>query len=231
MGNESIKCITILFSTPLSHPMIPKFRGAIISHLEDELGESDVLFHNHIENSFRWSYPLIQYKSIDGKAAIVCLSEGLSKLVNLFSSLEKPVLIGKKAITLKVDSIVPQTIFLSPMASPASYRLSCWLPLNSENYRRFEGIESIKDKTVFLERILTGNILSMAKGLGIQIPFEISCTITDFTRSYLIESKDIKMNAYDISFNANILLPDYIGLGKHVSTGFGIIKRNNHNSI
>ena len=37
--------------------------------------------------------------------------------------------------------------------------------------------------------------------------------------------KDVKMTAYDLRFTCNVSLPNYIGLGKGVSHGFGTIRK------
>ena len=63
----------------------------------------------------------------------------------------------------------------------------------------------------------------MAKGLGTRIESRISCTITDLSEPELLESKSVKMMSFDLGFKANISLPQYIGLGKQVSTGHGMI--------
>ncbi|MFW5721489.1 MAG: CRISPR-associated endonuclease Cas6 [Bacteroidota bacterium] len=40
----------------------------------------------------------------------------------------------------------------------------------------------------------------------------------------VITYKDVKHQTFDVSFKTNIFLPEYIGLGKGVSIGFGTVK-------
>lgn len=225
MGNEELKCLTIVFRNRLHPDMIPKFRGAIIKRLEDEYGESDILFHNHDRDRFRWSYPLVQYKTINENAAIVCLNEAALGIGKLLSALDKPITIGRNRVFLEIDSIIPQGFTFAQQSEELTYSIKHWLPLNSINYRQFSTLERVGDKAIFLEKILTGNILSMAKGLDVHIPFELSCRISNLSHQRIVESKDVKMSAFDVGFKTNVLLPDYVGLGKHASTGFGIIKK------
>ncbi len=71
--NNFINTIVISFSNPLDNHQIPQFRGAI----NTALGENaNLFFHNHTEDGFRYSYPLVQYKRIRQKAAIVCIKDG-----------------------------------------------------------------------------------------------------------------------------------------------------------
>ena len=44
-----------------------------------------------------------------------------------------------------------------------------------------------------------------------------------FRAEELLESKSVKMMSFDLGFKVNISLPQYIGLGKQVSTGHGMI--------
>ena len=68
-------------------------------------------------------------------------------------------------------------------------------------------------------------MLSMGKGLGIHFDSEISCKITDIENTTLLRYKNVKMMAFDVEFKTNVSLPDYIGLGKGASTGFGMVAR------
>ena len=74
MGNF-VRTLVITFDTPIRHQEIPLFRGSILKSLGNQ---ADILCHNHTgEGSLRYSYPLIQYKQIRGKAALVCVEEGV----------------------------------------------------------------------------------------------------------------------------------------------------------
>ena len=73
-----IPYITIVFENHLMHRELPLFRGAIIS----KVPEKYVLFHNHLKGSFRFAYPLIQYKIIEGKAALFCIGDGTDEINN-----------------------------------------------------------------------------------------------------------------------------------------------------
>lgn len=67
---------TIIFNLRIQENELRLFRGAII-HLA---GLEEILFHNHIEDGYRYSYPLIQYKIIQGHAAIICLEKGIEEV-------------------------------------------------------------------------------------------------------------------------------------------------------
>ena len=81
-------------------------------------------------------------------------------------------------------------------------------------------------KTVsMLEQILIGNILSFAKTIDLFLEEEIDCKISKIDHYHFVECKGVRMRSFDADFTCNISLPDYIGLGKHASFGYGTIKK------
>lgn len=222
-----IRTLTIFYKNEIASHQIPQLRGAIIRSTKNE---DNTLFHNHIDNNFRQKYPLIQYKRLFKKAAIVCINQGCDEITKLISQEDLFVSLGSEQVELSIEKIVPQRMLIQTWNSIYSYRLQRWLPLNTENYEKYKSIEGIAERITFLEKILTANLLSFAKGVDIHIEKEISCTITEITEPYLITYKRTKLMAFDLHFNTNIFLPYYIGLGKSVSLGYGMVcPKQEHN--
>ena len=217
------KLLTILFSNSLRFNEIPLLRGGIIHMVERETGDVNLLFHNHMEESYRWRYPLVQYKQIDGKAAMVCIGEGIDAVQEFFSTEKRVWTLHGHKEELRIENVWMKPFSLEVTPAPLPYRIQRWLPLNTGNYLKYIQTDSLSERISLLESILSANILSMAKGLGTRIESRISCTITDLSEPELMESKSVKMMSFDLGFKANISLPQYIGLGKQVSTGHGMI--------
>lgn len=229
MQND-IKILIIRFKNEISLLEIPFFRGAILNALH---GEANLLFHNHIgESSFRYSYPLIQYKRIQGKASIVCLKEGTEVIGQFFSEGTFALNIGNRFVKMELESVLPRKCLIQTWNSMFKYRIRRWIPLNSENYQKYKVMESISEKISFLEGILVANLLSFSKGMGIYMEKEIQCKLTSLHDPFLIKNKGVKLMAFDIEFITNMSLPDYIGIGKNASIGYGIIThvRNEKNN-
>jgi hypothetical protein len=74
-------------------------------------------------------------------------------------------------------------------------------------------------------RILIGNIISFAKGVKWDIEKNISLKIQSIEKEGLLKFKKNQLLGISLKFEANVFLPNYIGLGKGVSHGFGIIKQ------
>ena len=213
-----IRTILIKFTTDIRQSEIPAFRGAVNSVLEKN---HSILFHNHTDDGLRYSYPLIQYKRIGGKAAIVCVGEGTEAIGEFFSKQNFPLLIGKRNVICEVDEIITKNHEIAITKELMPYRIRKWLPFNSENYENYMKSNGIVEKYQMLEKIMTGNILSMAKGLKITIEKPLCVKLEEIIDSYNVTFKGIKMMYFDLDFMANITIPDFVGLGKGVSHGFG----------
>lgn len=219
---ENINVLTVKFKNDIRQDQIPLLRGAIIHAMD----ETNILFHNHEEDGFRYLYPLIQYKRINGCAAIVCIGDGTVAIGDFFANCNLDVRLGDEEVeTLQVDRVDASKVLIQPWDDMFSYHLRKWLPLNSTNFVQFQQTEGVVERCAMLQRILTGNILSMAKGLGIHFDKEVKCVITNIDEQRMTNYKGTRMTSIDLVFSSNVSLPDYIGLGKGVSTGHGIVTK------
>ena len=72
-------------------------------------------------------------------------------------------------------------------------------------------------------------MLSFCKGTDVTIEDNISCVITNVLNEQTYTHKGVKKQGLDIEFKSNLSLPDFIGLGKGVSMGFGTIVKYEKN--
>ena len=98
------------------------------------------------------------------------------------------------------------------------------LALNEKNYEKYQCLGTQAKKIEQLEKILIGNIISMSKSLGYTVPAPIEANIIKIreTRTSL---KGTPMIGFLGTFSVNFEIPDYWGIGKSVSRGFGTVKR------
>jgi hypothetical protein len=216
------RVLTIRYDNQLKHSDIGKFRGAVISKLGQD---ADLEFHNHDGEGFVYTYPKIQYKRINNKAAIVCINQG-ADLVGKFLSVSPSIIrIGEIDTELILNQVKADLCLVQRWDDVFYYTLRKWLPFNSDNYREYLACEAVADRIALLERILTANVLSFAKGVGVFFDKEISCRILDLEEPVVTNYKGVKMMSFDIAFKSDVTIPDFVGLGKGVSIGFGMVKR------
>lgn len=216
-----IRTLTVLTDAEIQQKEVPLFRGAVLNSLGDQ---ANILFHNHLEdNKLRYSYPLIQYKRLGGKAAVICIEEAVDLIGQFLTEANGTLTIGEREIDWKTDRIIPARLLIQSWKQPFRYHISRWLPLNSKNYEIYKNIEGVVEQVSFLENILKGNLLSMLKGLKIHLEQELLVKITKLSDPYLLYNKGVKLMAFNADFNCNLTIPNNVGIGKNASIGFGIV--------
>ena len=220
---EKTKLLLVRFQNTLAYHQLEAFRGAIINSLQ----EKDILFHNHLsdEGGLRYAYPLIQYKRINNKAAILCFGIGTESIGKLFQHADFDLNLNGKHEKFSIDNISANNYLIQAWDARFQYSIRKWMALNQENYEKYIRLESMVEKTQFLEHILRGNILSFAKGLGIFIDKQVECVITQLSEPTVTRYKGVKLTMFDAEFATNVSIPDYAGLGKGVSIGQGVVVR------
>ena len=218
-GGQDVNVTTILTQMPISYNEIPFLRGAIIKIA----GASDELFHDHRGSGFRYSYPLIQYKIIDGNAAIIAVNDGIRVAKMILPFMNSRIQIGHRTSDFILEDITSSTTSVSVSSETHTYLASRWLPLNQDNYIIYNELDDMTQKINMLERLLIGNILSFAKGIGIFLNSTVYASIVDVKATRQFKYKNVMMLGFDIIFKTNVTLPSNIGLGKGVSLGFGTI--------
>ena len=202
---------------PVAEPA-SKLRGYIGNKFE----EYPILHHHIKEVGYLYTYPRIQYKVFDGIPYILGIEEGAKVLKEISGDLDELVLGGNE---YKVNQKVfyEQDVYAGMARGNRQYRfLSPWLALNPVNYRRYQGIKDWREKKKFLNGILIGNVLSMCKGLGIVVDRRLYAhSRIDETR---VEYKGVSVAGFLGEFKINFVIPDFFGLGKGVSQGFGAVK-------
>ncbi len=219
--HKKIRILQVVFDTEIFSYEIPAFRGAIIN----KVGKEHILFHNHTDNDgFRYKYPLIQYKVIGKKPAIVCIDYGVDEIHRLFENNDWSISISGRTFDLKIDKLNLNRFVMNVWDKYFKYNIKNWIALNQENYKKYLAIESLSEQTKFLETLLKANILSFAKGIEWEVPKPLDLYITDIQEIRTAKIKDQKVLGFNLDFKCNVFLPNYIGLGKSVSLGYGNVR-------
>ena len=224
-----IRILTIQTDADIQQKEVPLFRGAVINSLGNK---ANLLFHNHVDNDkFRYSYPLIQYKRIGGKAAVVCIEEGVDLIGQFLTGTNGILKLGEREVTCNTNKIQPARLLIQTWESPFNYHITRWLPLNAKNYQIYQATEGIVERVTLLEKILKANLLSMLKGIGIHLEQELLVKITQLSEPYVVYNKGIGMTAFNADFCSNLTIPNNIGIGKNASIGYGIVHLERNNNI
>ena len=216
-----VRTLTILTNADIHQKEVPLFRGAVLNCLGDR---ANLLFHNHIaDDKYRYSYPLIQYKRIGGKAAIVCIEEGVDIIGQFLTETDGIIKIGERELTCNTRQIQPARLLIQTWGETFRYHISRWLPLNAKNYQLYQNTEGLVERISLLENILKGNLLSMLKGFDIHLEHELIVKITNISDPYILYNKGVGLTAFNADFSCNLTIPNNVGVGKNASIGYGIV--------
>lgn len=186
--------------------------------------EHSPLLHNHWEDgNFRYRYPAVQYKVIDGAPMLVGVEEGAALLSQLFLKIKEINIDGKVyPVSAKNIEVSSHTVGFSDKLKTYQFQ-TLWMALNQANYHIYQQTKDAADRREMLNSILTGHILSFFRNMHIELkPAEkLLCQVDVHEKT--TRFKDNAMIVFSGKFIVNALLPDWIGIGKSSARGFGTI--------
>lgn len=219
---KKIRYLVIEFDNDLHPKEVPAFRGAIAS----KVGSEHVNFHHHLsEREFLYGYPVIQYKSIRRQAALVCVDFGVDEVHHFFQNKSWKVKIGDRQEVLEIKNLRMHQFVMQVWDKSFNYRIVNWLPFNDVNYQKFKQSDDWMQHQSLLESILTGNIISFAKGIKWDVDKQIQVRVDEIIKRKTIRIKGQTYLGLDVNFRSNVFLPNYIGLGKSPSKGYGMVRQ------
>jgi hypothetical protein len=221
---HKLRFLRVRFDGELAAHEVPAFRGA----MAQKAGLEHSLFHNHTSEGYRYGYPLIQYKRQGSHPLIVCLGQGVDEVHHFFQQRDWTLQIGLRTLDIKIDSLDLQTYTLQVWDRPLPYRLHNWLALDQASYADYQRENSLAGKLRLLETKLTGNLISLAKGIGWTLPPReerpVQCHITELGEVRPVQVKGTKLLGFNLQFSTNVFLPNDLGLGKSTSLGHGVVR-------
>lgn len=225
-----IRYLSIRYANELNSREIPFFRSAVIEKTKRKAS----LFHNHKDDKqYHYRYPLIQYKLAKDKASIICINEGTDDIHQLLQQRDMRLRIGKQVQDFKIEDLQLNYQTLTSGTAMQSYKIRNWMAFNQQHHQRFKELEGDQAaQTQLLADILRGNLLSFAKGIKWYVEDRIVVEIDRVYSSRIQPFKGNKVLTFDLLFRTNMALPNWIGLGKGVSVGFGVVfgvKKNRKN--
>jgi len=140
---KKIRVLQVVFEPEIEQNQVSAFRGAII----EKTGKDCVLFHNHIDDGFRYNYPLIQYKRIRKNPAIICVEKGVDEIHKFFENKSWMVNMNGKVTNLKIVKLNINQFNLNVWDKFFSYRIFNWLALNKKNADEYKSLEGLAEKS------------------------------------------------------------------------------------
>ncbi|MGH7597647.1 MAG: CRISPR-associated endonuclease Cas6 [bacterium] len=198
-----------------------QLRGAIATLYRDWS-----IMHQHHDRQFLYQHPLVQYKVINDTPMVVGLGIG----AELLAALEPPrqLVLNHAPVEFKDIRLVSE-IYEPDFSTPHRFHFATpWLALNEDNYKLYRIIESDEQVIAIsqlLQRILIGNILSFAKGLGLSILAKLQANIENWHAEPVRAKQEESglMLGFAASGEITFSAPPLWGFGKQSSRGNGVM--------
>lgn len=185
------------------------------------------LLHNHsTDNTFIYIFPRVQYHILNGYAMVIGIEEGVDAVKLIESSLHQLSLQKEVYKIIEKDGSESEINYGVVTGLQEYSFLTSWLALNEKNYEKYQKLGVWAKRKELLEKILVGNIISMSKSLGYTVPEPIKANIGNM-KEVQAKLKGTPMLGFLGTFSVNFSIPDYWGIGKSVSRGFGTIIKCN----
>ncbi|MDK2917656.1 MAG: hypothetical protein PWQ37_389 [Candidatus Petromonas sp.] len=193
----------------------PKIRG----FLSQKYSNLDIL-HNHDNQKYIYRYPLVQYKIIKKQPIIVAINEGIPSLLRIILETDYFDISGKIYKTYQYEIKTGEFDFgVSDILKTYKF-VTPWMALNQKNYNKYLHSDLI-EKDELLKSILIGNMISCSKGMNYKVKDLIR--VKTNLKECIVKFKNKSMIAFKGDIVTNFRIPDYMGLGKSVSRGFGTL--------
>jgi hypothetical protein len=224
---------TQLHTTTISFPEIKlKQRDAhkLRGYFGNLFREHSPLLHNHLEgeqDAFNYEYPKVQYKVVNEVPMLVGLGEGARLLTELFLKINELIL-DDRAYPIYAKNIESKIMEVGLTEHLHFYRFEAlWLALNQPNYNLYRTYDDAR-KADQLRGIATRNIMAFLAACDLPITKDqrIMVALNDL-KAGETNFKNTKMMGFKGQLVSNVLLPDFVGLGKSVARGFGTLVKTN----
>ncbi|WP_321508568.1 CRISPR-associated endonuclease Cas6 [uncultured Methanoregula sp.] len=168
-------------------------------------------------------YPAVQCKQVKDTLMAVGIAQGADFLQQLSSGMTV-IAEGPEACTVTGRDPAVREEFFGIAAEPATYEFqTSYLALNQQNARKFYDLKGKPERDAFLQKILAGNLSSLAKSLDCPLASPLTCEPKVRFRRERIERENIMV--FYGKFRTNLSIPDYLGIGQSLSLGYGTVRR------
>jgi hypothetical protein len=208
----------VSFDLPITGQELSQWRGAFI----EMAGFEHDLLHNHNGNEgYHHRYPLIQYRIKDGKAAIFATQDGVEALQRALASSDWQLRWKDKPHMLQVEDLRMQKDEVQLLNQPRHYQTYRAQLLNTENFQKWQAAEGMIERAALLEKQVGNYVMVALWALGWEEKGNVVVKLQQIRHQQPVRCMGKEVLAFDLTFSANVVLPELIGLGRSVSHGYG----------
>jgi hypothetical protein len=168
-------------------------------------------------------YPVLQCKQIRSSLSVTGISQGAGCLWQITH--DQAVLgTGESTcrITARDPAIRPEPFGITDTVTTYEFHTP-WLALNQQYAKKFYDLKGKPERDAFMQKLLTAQLQTLVKSLDCEVTVPISCEAKVRFKRERIGRENVMV--FLGKFRTNLHIPDYLGIGRSVSQGYGTIKR------
>ena len=179
--------------------------------------------HRQEANSFIHRYPTVQCKVIRDFPTVIGINEG-AVFLKEFADESREIPVGPVTYRIAEHDIVIRDEMFGISDTLHSYEFATpWLALTQENYKKFYKLTGKPERDEFIQKIIADTLISLSKSLDYEILAPVTCdTNLHFQKDRL---DGVSVMTFTGKFQVNFEIPEYLGIGKSVSQGYGAVRR------
>jgi hypothetical protein len=191
------------------------------SFLNKELAEFMAL-HRTNTTGFVYRYPVVQAKQVKRDLIVIGVSQGADCLCQSIRDRET---LGAGENTCRITACDPEfrSETFGVTDTVAAYEfLTPYLALNQQHAKQFYDLNGKAQRDAFLQTLLSTHLATLAKSLDYRITTPVRCEAKVRFKRDRIANENVMV--FLGKFRTNLRIPDYLGIGRLVSQGYGTIK-------
>ena len=192
-------------------------KGVFMKHYPD----ADII--PMLDGTYRnkFLYPRVQVKILNEQIYLLGIHEGVDPVLSLCKNI-KSLNFGNITIDIENCEIENLDQQLQPSSRLIRYRfITPWIALNHMTGGKYKKLGK-KEKSFYLNKLIGQNIIFLANEVGINLEDDIFTKVNVDTL-YPKSVDENKWGSFTGEFNANFILPNYIGIGNGITRGFGTV--------
>ncbi len=220
--HEKLRVLSVTFDTHIEPWELRHLRAAIAL----KAGIEHEMFHNHNNETGGYHYrqPLIQYKHDKGRPMLLCLNEGIEEAYHFFSQPDWNVIVNGRHVPIRIARLDVRQYNLTVEDKMRYYHIRNWIALNEDNYAAYNRLTGMVERLYMLEKILQNQIVAFLQQMGYVPERTVEVKLLNKKDERWVSYKGVRVLAFSLEFTANVFLPDYVGLGKGCSSGWGVVR-------
>ncbi len=179
--------------------------------------------HPDKADGFIHRYPVVQCRQIKNTLMVMGINEG-AEFLKHWSDEGNEIGTAENTCTIREKSPALQEEEFGVSRTPQSYEfITPWLPFSQENNRKFYLLKGKEERDAFIRTMLVGNIFTLSKSLGYIVPGPVTADINmHFQKERIDGASVITLSG---KFSLPFVIPDYLGIGRFVSAGYGVVHK------